>query len=65
MTHPAPDRCGPLDHRLTGVGSIHDYLAEQETAEVLADPETVRELRNAHAAIEDGDVVYGIDVVSF
>lgn len=63
MTDPTVSRRFPLDHRLSRIGSIHDCVADQETAEVLADPETLHELRNARAAVEDGDVVYGIDAV--
>jgi predicted transcriptional regulator len=54
------------DHRSlhqTVVLAIETYLALRETAEVKADPETLRALAEARQAVQDGDVVYGTDAV--
>ena len=54
------------DHRSvhqTIVLAIETYLALRETAEVRADPETLRALAEARQAVQEGDVVYGADAV--
>ena len=54
------------DHRSvhqTIVLAIETYLALRETAEVRADPETLRALAEARQAVQEGDVVYGSDAV--
>jgi predicted transcriptional regulator len=47
----------------TVVLAVETYLALRETAEVRADPETLRALAQARQAVQEGDVVYGTDVV--
>lgn len=50
------------DHRSvhqTVVRAVELYLAQRETAEVMADPDALRALAEARGAIRDGDVVYG------
>jgi predicted transcriptional regulator len=52
------------DHRSvhqTIVLAIETYLALRETAEVKADPDTLRALAEARQAVQEGDVVYGVD----
>jgi predicted transcriptional regulator len=52
------------DHRSIHQAVVHAveaYLAQRETAEVKADPETLRALANAREAARSGDVVYGTD----
>jgi hypothetical protein len=54
------------DHRSlhqTIVLAIETYLALRETAEVRADPETLRALAEARQAIQEGDITYGADAV--
>jgi predicted transcriptional regulator len=54
------------DHRSvhqTIVLAIETYLALRETAEVKADPDTLRALAEARQAVQEGDVVYGVDAV--
>lgn len=45
------------------VQAIETYLAMRETAEIKADPETLRTLAEAREAIRAGDVVYGTEAV--
>ena len=52
------------DHRSahqTVLYAIELYLARRETAEVKADPETLRALAEAREAVGAGDVVYGVE----
>lgn len=54
------------DHRSlqqTIVLALEMYLAARETAEVRADPDTLRALAEARQAVRAGDVVYGEDAV--
>jgi predicted transcriptional regulator len=54
------------DHRSvhqTVVHAIETYLALRETAEVKADPATLRALAEAREGVRVGDVVYGTDAV--
>ena len=54
------------DHRSmhqTVVRAIETYLALRETAEIKADPETLRALAEAREAVRAGDVVYGTEAV--
>ncbi len=54
------------DHRSVHQAVIHaveTYLAVRETAEVKADPETLRALAEAREAVQAGDVVYGTEAV--
>jgi predicted transcriptional regulator len=54
------------DHRSlhqTIVLAIETYLALRETAEVKADPETLRALAEARQAVQEGNIVYGTDAV--
>jgi hypothetical protein len=41
--------------------AIETYLAMRETAEVKADPETLRALAEARESVREGDIVYGVD----
>jgi len=43
--------------------AIETYLALRETAEVKADPDTLRALAEARQAVQEGDVVYCADAV--
>jgi antitoxin YefM len=43
--------------------SPDDLEALEETLEILADPEAVRELGDAERAVAQGDVVRGVDAV--
>jgi predicted transcriptional regulator len=45
----------------TIVLAIEKWLAARETAEVKADPDTLRALAEAREAVRDGDVVYGAE----
>lgn len=45
------------------VHAIETYLAVRETAEVKADPDTLRALAEAREAVRSGDVVYGSEAV--
>jgi len=57
---------GEEDHRsvhMTVVLAIENYLAARATAEIKADPDTLRALAEARVAVSTGDVVYGTDVV--
>ncbi len=45
------------------VVAIEDHLAARETAEVKADPETLRAIAEARDAVRAGDVVYGTEAV--
>lgn len=50
------------DHRSVHQEVVHAveiYLAQRETAEVKADPDTLRALAEAREAVRAGDVVYG------
>jgi predicted transcriptional regulator len=47
----------------TVVHAVEFYLAQRETAEVKADPDTLRALAEAREAIHTGDIVYGTDAV--
>ncbi len=54
------------DHRSvhqTVVHAIEIYLALRETAEVKADPATLRALAEAREGVRQGDVVYGTEAV--
>jgi hypothetical protein len=54
------------DHRSvhqTVVLAVETYLTLRETAEVRADPEALRALAEARQAVQEGDVIYGIDAV--
>ncbi len=54
------------DHRSVHQSVVHaieTYLALRETAEVKADPDTLRALAEAREAIRAGDVVYGTEAV--
>lgn len=54
------------DHRSahqTVVHAIEIYLALRETAEIKADPATLRALAEARDAVREGDVVYGTEAV--
>lgn len=41
--------------------AVESYLAMRETAEVKADPETLRALAEARESVREGDVVYGVE----
>lgn len=43
--------------------AVELYLAARETAEVSADPDTLRALAEARDAVRAGEVVYGEDAV--
>lgn len=47
----------------TVVRAIEIYLALRETAEVKADPATLRALAEARESVRQGDVVYGTEAV--
>lgn len=47
----------------TIVLAVETYLAARETAEVKADPDTLRALAEAREAVRANDVVYGTDAV--
>lgn len=52
------------DHRSVHQAVVHaieTYLAVRETAQVKADPDTLRALAQAREAVHAGDVVYGVD----
>lgn len=54
------------DHRSMHQAVVHaveTYLAQRDTAEIKADPETLRALAEAREAVRAGDVVYGTDAV--
>lgn len=54
------------DHRSmhqSVVHAIETYLALRETAEIKADPDTLRALAEAREAVRVGDVVYGTEAV--
>jgi len=54
------------DHRSvhqTIVLAIETFLAMRETAEIKADPETLRALAEARESVQAGDVVYGAEAV--
>ena len=54
------------DHRSvhqTIVLAIKSFLAMRETAEIKADPETLRALAEARESVRAGDVVYGAKAV--
>lgn len=54
------------DHRSLHQAVVHAvevYLADRETAEIKADPDTLRALAAAREAVRAGDVVYGTDAV--
>lgn len=54
------------DHRSVHQAVVHaieTYLALRETAEVKADPDTLRALAEAREAVRTGDVVYGTEAV--
>lgn len=54
------------DHRSVHQAVVHAvqmYLADRETAEIRADPDTLRALAEAREAVRSGDVVYGVDAV--
>lgn len=41
--------------------AVEVYLAQRETEEIKADPETLRALAAAQESVRAGDVVYGIE----
>ena len=45
------------------VHAIEAYLALRETAEIKADPDTLRGLAEAREAVRAGDVAYGTEAV--
>lgn len=45
------------------VHAIETYLALRETAEIKADPDTLRALAEAREGVRAGDVVYGTEAV--
>jgi len=52
------------DHRSahqTVVLAVETYLALRETAEVKADPDTLRALAEARDAVRADDIVYGVE----
>ncbi|MGQ0625362.1 MAG: hypothetical protein ACT4PP_12035 [Sporichthyaceae bacterium] len=52
------------DHRSLHQAVVHAvefYLAQRETAEIKADPDTLRALAQARDAVRAGDVVFGAD----
>jgi predicted transcriptional regulator len=54
------------DHRSVHQAVVHaieTYLAMRETAEIKADPDTLRALAEARDAVRAGDVVYGTEAV--
>jgi len=54
------------DHRSVHQAVVHaieTYLALRETAEIKADPDTLRALAEAREAVRAGDVVYGTEAV--
>ena len=54
------------DHRSVHQSVVHaieTYLALRETAEIKADPDTLRALAEAREAVRAGDVVYGTEAV--
>lgn len=54
------------DHRSvhqTVVHAIEIYLSLRETAEIKADPATLRALAEARDGVREGDVVYGTEAV--
>lgn len=54
------------DHRSVHQAVVHAveaYLALRETAEIKADPDTLRSLAEAREAVRAGDVVYGTEAV--
>ena len=54
------------DHRSMHQAVVHavdSYLAARETAEIKADPETLRALAEAREAVRAGDVAYGTKAV--
>lgn len=54
------------DHRSVHQAVVHAieaYLALRETAEIKADPDTLRALAEARDAVRAGDVVYGTEAV--
>lgn len=54
------------DHRSLQQAVVHaiqTYLALRETAEIKADPDTLRSLAEAREAVHAGDIVYGTDAV--
>ena len=54
------------DHRSVHQAVVHaieTYLALRETAEIKADPGTLRALAEARESVRVGDVVYGTEAV--
>lgn len=54
------------DHRSVHqevVHAVETYLALRETAEIKADPDTLRALAAARESVRAGDVVYGTEAV--
>jgi predicted transcriptional regulator len=45
----------------TIIVAIEEYLSARETADVLADPDTLRALAEAQESVRSGDVVYGVE----
>lgn len=54
------------DHRSvhqTVVLAIETWLSQRETAEIKADPDTLRALAEAREAVREGDIVYGTEAI--
>ncbi|HEY5853981.1 MAG TPA: hypothetical protein VIW24_08000 [Aldersonia sp.] len=52
------------DHRSMHQAVVHaveTYLAQRETAEIKADPDTLRALAEAREDVRKGDVLYGTE----
>jgi predicted transcriptional regulator len=45
----------------TVIVAIEEYLSARETAEILADPDTLRALAEAQEQVQSGDIVYGVE----
>lgn len=47
----------------TAVLAVETYLSQRETAEIMADPDALRDLAEAREAVLRGDVVRGTEAV--
>lgn len=47
----------------TVLRAVELFLAERETAEIMADPEALRALAEARQSVIDGDVTHGVDAL--
>jgi hypothetical protein len=45
----------------TVVLAVERFLSARETAEIVADPDTLRALADARDAVRSGDAVHGVD----